>query len=84
MLTGRTLFVDQTGVGAPVIQLLLRKTDCPRLIPVTITADLDAALDVRGGWLAPKLKSDALERFVQDLTADEAKSVRDTVAWHRI
>ena len=27
---------------------------------------------------------DALERFVQELTADEAKSARDTVAWHPI
>ena len=50
----RTLVVDATGVGAPVVELLRRAPLEATLIPVTITSGAHPAPDPHGGWLIPR------------------------------
>jgi hypothetical protein len=49
-----TLVVDQTGVGAPVLELLRQSGLRAGLRPVTVTSGHAAQPDGRGGWLVPK------------------------------
>src|SRR5262245_494147 len=53
-LSHAALVVDQTGVGAPVLELLRQSGLRAGLRPVTVTAGHAAAPDGRGGWLVPK------------------------------
>ena len=50
----RTLVVDATGVGAPVVELLRRAPLEATLMPVTITSGAHTAPDPHGGWLIPR------------------------------
>ena len=50
-LTKASLVVDQTGVGAAVVDLL-RRADIRTMLPVTITSGHRASNDA--GWMIPK------------------------------
>ena len=50
----KTLVVDASGVGAPVVEMLRRARPRCRIIPITITASGHARLDGYGGYLVPR------------------------------
>jgi hypothetical protein len=49
-----TLVVDQTGVGQPILDRLTESKLADRMVPLTITASLQADQDGRDGWRVPK------------------------------
>ncbi len=51
----RTIVVDASGVGAPVVELLKREPCGARIVPITITASGQAHSDtISGGYLVPR------------------------------
>lgn len=50
----KTLAVDATGVGSPVVELLRRARLPARLYPITITSGTRPARDTDGGYLIPR------------------------------
>ena len=50
----KTLVVDASGVGAPVVEMLRRSPLGCRLIPITITASGHPHQDRAGGYLVPR------------------------------
>jgi hypothetical protein len=54
-MAGRcTLVVDQTGVGRPLVEMLLKEPGIPCVVPVTITGGHDAALMPDRSFHVPK------------------------------
>lgn len=51
----KTLAVDASGVGSPVVELLRRAQLEATLFPITITSGTHPAKDPYGGWLIPRL-----------------------------
>jgi hypothetical protein len=55
ILAGKsTLVVDQTGVGRPLVEMLLREPGIPRVVPVTITSGHAVTLAADGSRHVPK------------------------------
>jgi hypothetical protein len=50
----KTLAVDATGVGAPIVEILRQLDLRARLIPITITSGSNAAEDPFGGYRVPR------------------------------
>ncbi|MEJ5369936.1 MAG: hypothetical protein WHT08_16605 [Bryobacteraceae bacterium] len=50
----RTLVVDASGVGAPVVEMLRRLPLEARILPITITSGRHPASDPHGGQLVPR------------------------------
>lgn len=78
-LAGRcTLVVDQTGVGRPLVEMLLKERRVPRVVPVTITGGHEVTMLPDRSFHVPKKELvTALQLLLQGRRLKVAAGLRD-------